>query len=190
MKHFVGILLVVIAGLSVSAKSSEANVKATATAVSIHTALHKEKAAIITAKTGELDVPANIDRSDYVSFAKTLLGTPYLYASTNPAKGLDCSGFVNYVSHHFNIKVPRASVAFTDYGQTVDRTSSLAGDLILFTGSDASRRIVGHMGIITENNNGQIQFIHSSSGKGKGVIISSLEGYYETRYVKIVRILG
>ena len=88
------------------------------------------------------------------------------------------------------MKVPRSSVDFTNYGLTVDRQSAHAGDLILFTGTDTTRRIVGHMGIVTENNNGDITFIHSSSGKGKGVTISNLEGYYETRFVKVVRILS
>jgi cell wall-associated NlpC family hydrolase len=133
---------------------------------------------------------SEVNPTEYVAFAKTLIGTPYLYGSVDPARGFDCSGFINYVSKHFDIKVPRSSVEFTNYGETVDVTNAKAGDLILFTGTDASRRIVGHMGIVTENNDGAIQFIHSSSGKGKGVILSEMEGYYETRFVKVVRILS
>ena len=38
-----------------------------------------------------------------LAFAKTLIGIPYLYASTDPAKGFDCSGFITYVFNHFNI---------------------------------------------------------------------------------------
>src|ERR1041384_6918286 len=41
--------------------------------------------------------------SQFVAYAKTLIGTPYLYGSIDPAKGLDCSGFVNAVSNHFGI---------------------------------------------------------------------------------------
>ncbi|MBL7749710.1 MAG: C40 family peptidase, partial [Chitinophagaceae bacterium] len=47
-----------------------------------------------------------------VAFAKTLIGIPYLYASTDPIKGFDCSGFITYVFNHFNIAVPRSSVDF------------------------------------------------------------------------------
>jgi cell wall-associated NlpC family hydrolase len=88
------------------------------------------------------------------------------------------------------MKVPRSSVDFTNFGTTIDSNNAQPGDLILFTGTDATRRIVGHMGIITGNVDGKIQFIHSSSGKGKGVVISDLEGYYETRFVKVIRILS
>ena len=132
---------------------------------------------------------SQVNPANYVAFAKTLVGTPYLYGSVDPSKGFDCSGFINYVSKHFGMKVPRSSVDFTNFGTSIDSDNAQPGDLILFTGTDASRRIVGHMGIITENDNGQIQFIHSSSGKGKGVIISDLEGYYETRFVKVIRIM-
>ncbi len=126
--------------------------------------------------------------SDFVSYAKTLTGTPYLYGSVNPEKGLDCSGFINAVSNHFGIKVPRSSVEFTNFGTTVETSNAKPGDLILFTGTDPGKRIVGHMGIIINNLNGEVEFIHSSSGNAKGVIVSDLSGYYETRLVKIIRI--
>jgi cell wall-associated NlpC family hydrolase len=135
------------------------------------------------------EIFSQVRSSDYVAFAKTLIGTPYVYGSVDPAKGFDCSGFINYVSRHFGMKVPRSSVDFTNFGTTIEAKNALPGDLILFTGTDASRHIVGHMGIVTDNINGAIQFIHSSSGHGKGVIMSDLSGYYETRFVKIIRIL-
>ena len=135
-----------------------------------------------------LDVETTTQASDFVSYAKTLTGTPYLYGSVNPEKGLDCSGFINAVSNHFGIKVPRSSIEFTNFGTTVTTSDAKPGDLILFTGTDPGKRIVGHMGIITNNLNGDVEFIHSSSGKAKGVTVSDLSGYYETRLVKIIRI--
>ena len=130
----------------------------------------------------------NDQHLEFVEYAKTMLGTPYLYGSTDPAKGLDCSGFINAVSNHFGMKVPRSSVEFTNFGTSVDAKNAMPGDLILFTGTDPDRHVVGHIGIITENNDGDVEFIHSSSGKAKGVTISGLEGYYESRFVKIIRI--
>jgi len=134
-------------------------------------------------------VGTTIQPSEFVNYAKTLIGTPYLYGSVDPQKGLDCSGFINAVSNHFGIKVPRSSVEFTNFGKTIETGNAAPGDLILFTGTDTSKRVVGHIGIVTDNTNGQIQFIHSSSGKAMGVTISDMAGYYETRFVKIVRIL-
>ena len=132
--------------------------------------------------------PLKIDRDSFVTFAKTLLGTPYKYGSAIPENGLDCSGFVTCVFGHFNIKSPRTTVAFTNEGHDVDPEDARPGDLILFTGSDNSTGIVGHMGIITSVGK-TIRFIHSASGKNIGVILNDLTGYYKTHFVKLIRIL-
>lgn len=134
------------------------------------------------------DLQPTAEASSFVEYAKTLTGTPYLYGSVDPAKGLDCSGFINAVSNHFGIKVPRSSVEFTNVGTTVDSEEAKPGDLVLFTGTDAGRRVVGHIGIVTDNEDGHLKFIHSSSGKAKGVTTSDLDGYYQTRFVKVIRI--
>src|SRR5215218_2993379 len=49
-------------------------------------------------------------RQQLLAFAESLIGTPYLYASTDPSKGFDCSGFITYVFNHFDIAVPRSSI--------------------------------------------------------------------------------
>lgn len=123
-----------------------------------------------------------------VDYAKTLIGTPYAWGSVNPKVGVDCSGFVNCVSNHFGITVPRASAQFTSVGTEVKVQEARAGDIILFTGTNPHRRVVGHMGIVTDNPGGNLNFIHSSSGHKKGVHISELKGYYQTRLVKVIRI--
>jgi len=123
-----------------------------------------------------------------VTFAKTLIGVPYLYASTDPAKGFDCSGFITYVFNHFNIAVPRSSVDFTNYGSDITLEKAKPGDLILFTGTDSTIRIVGHMGIVENVEDGKLHFIHSTSGKGKGVVITPFENYYQSRFVKVIRV--
>lgn len=123
-----------------------------------------------------------------VAFGKSLVGTPYLYASSDPAKGFDCSGFITYVFNHFGIAVPRSSVDFTNLGKEVATAIARPGDLILFTGTDSTIRIVGHMGIVESNEKGNLLFIHSTSGKAKSVVITPLKGYYEARFVKVIRI--
>jgi len=123
-----------------------------------------------------------------VAFGKSLVGTPYLYASSDPAKGFDCSGFITYVFNHFGIAVPRSSVDFTNVGLEIPTDIAGPGDLILFTGTDSTLRIVGHMGIVESNEHGNLLFLHSTSGKGYGVVISPLKGYYEARFVKVIRV--
>lgn len=131
----------------------------------------------------------SITRDELVAYAKTLVGIPYLYASVDPAQGFDCSGFITYVFNHFQIAVPRSSIDFTKVGKAVDVQSAKKGDLILFTGIFDSVRIVGHMGIITENTD-SLRFIHSTSGKAYGVTVSSYTEHYKKRFVKVRRIFA
>ena len=123
-----------------------------------------------------------------ITFARSLTGTPYLYASSDPVKGFDCSGFITYVFNHFNIAVPRSSVDFTSVGTEVPQVNAKPGDLILFTGTNSSIRTVGHMGIIVSTNKDNVAFIHSTSGKAYGVTESNLYPNYLPRLVKIIRI--
>lgn len=130
----------------------------------------------------------SLNRVTLVSFAKTLIGIPYQYGSINPEKGFDCSGFITYTFNHFNFPVPRSSVDFTNYGKEISFASAQPGDLILFTGTDSTKRIVGHMGILTQTRD-SIKFIQSTSGKAYGVTITPLNKYYQGRFVKIIRVL-
>ena len=129
---------------------------------------------------------------DIIWFAKKQLGTPYKYASADPKNGgLDCSGFLFYVFTHFNIKVPRSSKDYMNYGKTIDVDDAKKGDVVVFTGTNASQRIGGHVGLVLENNGGNLKFIHGSSGKASGVTISNLsEGYYSKRFLKVVRVVN
>jgi lipoprotein Spr len=126
--------------------------------------------------------------AELISFAQSLVGTPYQYGSSNPTHGLDCSGFVTYVFNHFNISVPRSSVDFTFVQHEIDVKDAQPGDLILFTGTDSTIKTVGHMGIITSNGVDGPTFIHSTSGKAYGVTETALKPHYLGRYVKTIRI--
>lgn len=130
----------------------------------------------------------SISQDSIVNFAQTLIGTPYLYASTDPANGFDCSGFITYVFNHYKIKVPRSSYEFGNVGTTISLAESKKGDLILFTGTDSSERKIGHMGIVLTNDSSRVTFIHSSSGKAHGVTISPLDKYYQGRFMKTIRV--
>ncbi|CAN5331802.1 hypothetical protein BH09BAC2_BH09BAC2_07730 [soil metagenome] len=130
----------------------------------------------------------NIDRDSLLNYAVSLIGTPYKYGSTDPQQGFDCSGYITHVFNHFNTTVPRSSKDFEYSGPSIPVAEAKKGDLILFTGTDSTERIIGHMGIVISNTN-ELQFIHSSSGKAHGVTISPLDNYYKGRFVKVVRIL-
>ena len=134
-------------------------------------------------------VAQDLHPDSLVNFAETLIGIPYKYASTDPSIGFDCSGFVTYVFNHFNVEVPRSSRDFENTGTEIPLGAVKRGDLILFTGTDSTERVIGHMGIITSNENGKIKFIHSTSGKAYGVTITDYNKYYQGRFVKTIRVL-
>ena len=77
-----------------------------------------------------------------------------------------------YVFNHFQIAVPRSSYGYTKIGKEVNLESAQPGDVILFTGSNAQVRRVGHVGIITQGGD-DLQFIHASSGKAYSVVETS-----------------
>jgi cell wall-associated NlpC family hydrolase len=160
----------------------------------------KDSIAIITATdsliTGMKNDGQTIDTRDIspeqvIEFAQTLLGTPYVYGSTDPKIGFDCSGFITYVFNHFGIKVPRSSKDFINIGTTVPLDSAKPGDLILFTDPDfdnTSSSQPGHIGLITSNENGNLTFIHSTSGKAMSVANSNFSDHYKKRFIRVGRV--
>ncbi|MEJ7691903.1 NlpC/P60 family protein [Daejeonella sp.] len=133
--------------------------------------------------------PGRTKPDELVNFAETLIGIPYLYGSIDPNKGFDCSGFISHVFNHFKIAVPRSSVQFTSVEREISLNQAKRGDIILFTGTDSTKRVVGHMGIVTSAENG-LEFIHSTSGKAYGVTKTPFNKYYQGRFVKTIRIFN
>ena len=126
--------------------------------------------------------------SQLVAYARTLTGIPYKYGSTDPQQGFDCSGFITYTFNHFNIAVPRSSVDFTQVEHEIPLKEAKPGDFILFTGTDSTKKVVGHMGILVTSGTEGHQFIHSTSGKAYGVTETPLNAYYQGRYMKTIRV--
>lgn len=141
----------------------------------------KNSPAIPQRKTG--DDNAN----QVVSYAMSLLGTPYIYAGVSP-EGFDCSGFVTHVFDKFDIAVPHSSALQANEGEYVAREEAKVGDLVIFTGTNAEVREPGHVGIIISTEDDDIEFVHSSSVGG--VKVSKVEGTgYSKRFLEIRRIL-
>lgn len=126
---------------------------------------------------------------ELVGFAEKLQGIPYKFGSTDPRIGFDCSGFINYVFNHFGISVPRSSREFSYIKKEIKLKEARPGDIILFTGTDSTKRVVGHMGIITSDKGQSHEFIHSTSGKAYRVTKTPLNRYYQGRFMKVIRIL-
>ena len=127
-------------------------------------------------------------RDSIESFGKELLGTPYVYGACS-REAFDCSGFVYFVFQNFKIQVPRSSSQFEKFGKEVSIDSVKKGDILVFL--SPTRNAIGHIGIVTNANGMESDFIHASSNKEMKVIISSLkqEGY-KRRFVKVINVLG
>ncbi len=129
-------------------------------------------------------------REDLVAFARLFLGTPYVYAGSDPQTGFDCSGFIYYVYQHFGIPVPRSSIDFKNYGREVPLAQAKVADLILFTGTGDTDRM-GHIGIVLQPAGDTTRFIHASSGTEMAVTISSTATpHYRRRFVKVVDVIS
>ena len=154
----------------------------------------KEKPGPVAVQTPVIETPVTssneIKRAEIIAFAKKYLGTAYCYASSDPKKGFDCSGFVNFVFNNFEIELPRSSSGFANIGKTLKPDEFRVGDVLVFYGY-RDRNSIGHVGIICEANGMKSKFIHSSSGKEMAVIISDLDSdQYTKRFYKCVDVIS
>ena len=126
--------------------------------------------------------------SGVVSVAKQYLGTRYSYGGASPS-GFDCSGFTMYCFQQMGVSLPHSATSQwqSGAGQKITSTSGLqSGDLVFFCDPSRSNgKACSHAGIYI----GGGQFIHASSSRSGGVIISDLtSGYYNTYFVGGMRI--
>jgi hypothetical protein len=90
---------------------------------------------------------ATASEAAVVSEAQKYVGVPYLWGGTDPAKGLDCSGFTQLVFGNLGIDLPRVSSQQATAGKAVASLSSARpGDLVFFD-HDSSRAGIDHVGI-------------------------------------------
>ncbi|WP_448621086.1 transglycosylase SLT domain-containing protein [Geodermatophilus sp. URMC 65] len=126
--------------LVVPRPAASADWTAAATAAGL-TGTSATSAATGTATTG------SASGSAVVAEARKYLGVPYLWGGTDPAKGLDCSGFTKLVYGNLGIDLPRTSSQQATAGTAV---ASLAdahpGDLVFFDHSPG-RPGIDHVGI-------------------------------------------
>lgn len=142
----------------------------------------------LTTSTDQVDLIQNLSVRDSIeSFGSEFLGVPYVYGG-NGTNGFDCSGFVYHVFKNFSIDVPRSTSQYEGVGMEISIDSVKKGDLLLFL--SPTRNAIGHIGIVTNPNGMETEFIHASSGKEMEVIISSLkQPNYNRRFVRAVSVI-
>ncbi|MCR5486277.1 MAG: C40 family peptidase [Lachnospiraceae bacterium] len=110
-------------------------------------------------------------RVNIVNYSKQFLGNPYVWGGTSLTKGADCSGYVQSVFRHFNIRLPRTSREQARVGQKISASDAKPGDLFFY----GKGGVVNHVAIYI----GGGQVINASNPRS-GIKISN--AYYRTPY--------
>ncbi len=120
-----------------------------------------------------------------VQKASENIGTRYRSGGTSPG-GFDCSGLMIYTFENSGVKLPRTSNEQSRFGTKIDKSEAQNGDLIFFSTNGSGR--VNHVGMVVENVDGEIKFIHSSIHSGV-IISSTLETYYKKNFIQVNRVM-
>jgi cell wall-associated NlpC family hydrolase len=90
-------------------------------------------AAALARVSGRRTTGTGVTGGQIVDSAKKYLGTPYVYGSTDPDKGLDCSALVQRAYRDLGIEVPRTSGQQAMAGTKVDGLANAKpGDILAF----------------------------------------------------------
>lgn len=96
---------------------------------------------------GLADGPVDVSGSSgnaVVDAAQRYLGVPYRWGGTDPATGLDCSGFVQRVFADLGVQVPRVSKDQSRAGVAVPSLSEARpGDLVYWNGTGGRPNHIG-----------------------------------------------
>jgi len=133
----------------------------------------------------KLDNSANL-RTEIIADAKTYVNTRYRYASTNPNKGFDCSGFSSFILSKYGFSVPRSSVNQAALGRKISLREAQEGDLIFF----GRRKRVSHVALVVKNDNGNITVVHSTNSKGVIVENINSSNYWKKRVLFARDVVG
>ena len=109
--------------------------------------------------TGEAD----LQRSNLVRIAQSLLNTPYLWGGKN-AMGLDCSGFTQVVYAAVGVNILRNAREQITQGEQVNRLAdALPGDLAFFGYTDRNTQAIKitHVGLLLS----PTEIIHCAGGR-------------------------
>ena len=118
--------------------------------------------------------------SQIANYALQFVGYNYSWGGKDPSTGFDCSGLVWYVYQQFGYTLNRVAADQALNGVHVDELQP--GDVLCFYSGSS---YIGHSGIYI----GDGKFVHAANS-ATGVIVSSLDGYYNTRGYEARRIVG
>jgi|RhiMethySRZTD1v2_1073278.scaffolds.fasta_scaffold02846_10 cell wall-associated NlpC family hydrolase len=124
------------------------------------------------------DAPAASDRPDssgippeLISTALALRGTQYRNGGSEPSRGFDCSGFVQWVYAQHGTALPRETREQYALGKKIGEDDVQPGDLVFF---ETVSKGPSHVGIAI----GGGEFVHAPSSRG----VVRVESYAKSEY--------
>jgi len=115
-------------------------------------------------------------RARMIENAKTFIGIPYVWGGNSPDQGLDCSGFVRWVTAMTLGKaLPRLASQQSVMGHEVQKEDLQPGDLVFF---DTDRGPATHVGIYVGHN----VFINAPHTGAKVRFENLTSDYWEARW--------
>jgi cell wall-associated NlpC family hydrolase len=124
---------------------------------------------------------ARVPAAAVVATAMTLRGTAYLNGGSEPSRGFDCSGLVQWVFARHGAALPREVHEQYDAGRRINEDEVQAGDLVFF---QTVRKGPSHVGIAL----GGGEFIHAPSSRGVVRVERYTSGYWAERWVGARRV--
>jgi cell wall-associated NlpC family hydrolase len=104
-----------------------------------------------------------------------------LNGGSEPERGFDCSGFVQWVFARHGLTLPREVRDQYDEGQRIARGDVQAGDLVFF---HTVSRGASHVGIAL----GAGEFVHAPSSRGVVRVERYTSAYWSSRWVGARRV--
>lgn len=124
--------------------------------------------------------------SSVLDYAKQFSGVKYRFGG-NSHEGIDCSGLVFESFKNVDVFLPRISRDMAKQGEQITLDDTKEGDLLFFKTMNR-RNTISHVGLVVSTENGDVEFIHSTTRAG--VIVSKLsENYWNNAFVEARRIL-
>ena len=195
MKHFWGILLLLLLMVSCKPTSNIVTSKEEAIRKGIYSYNEKtfrkdvneaKNKAKNTAKRHRKTTKNSELAEQMVETAKEYLGVRYREGGAD-RNGMDCSGLVTLVYNTFDLALPRTSTEMAKVGEVIDSETVQKGDLIFFKTN--GKNSINHVGIVTAVSGKEIEFIHASTSKGV-MISSTKETYYQKTFTQANRIVN
>jgi len=140
----------------------------------------KDKVEAETVKEVEVEVPAgpNSRQDSILNWAKTYIGTPYLYAGES-RRGIDCSGFTSTILNHFGAELPHSCKMQSKLGKQTKEYK--VGDLAFFGYKKDGKYYPSHVAIVVSNYPEPLRVIHATTSLGVRIDDVSKSTYWQPK---------